>query len=224
MASATSAARATPTAVIEIISDVVCPWCYIGKHRLARGLAAVDGDHVFDIRWRPYELNPGLPVEGMDRRDYCEAKFGSLDYANRLYANVVANAEQDGLPMAIERVARTPNTRRAHRLIESARDGDHQDALVDGLFSAYFVEGRDVGDDDTLIDIAQTAGIDREQARRALDDPALDAAVSAAESEAREHGVTGVPSYLYNGLLLLNGAQSEDTVRLTIERAIRKGL
>ena len=131
---------------LEIVSDVVCPWCYIGKHRLERGLAMLKSGHKFDIRWRPYELNPTLPAEGMDRRDYCEAKFGSLEYADQLYANVAANAEADGLPMDVAAIKRTPNTRAAHRLIEAAGECGRQDALVDALFKAYFVDGKDVGD------------------------------------------------------------------------------
>src|SRR5690606_9623702 len=117
----------------------------IGKQRLARALTLLGDDPVPAVRWRPFELNPDLPASGMDRRAYCEAKFGSVERARALYAQVVAHAEAEGLPPAIERVTRTPNTRRAHVLIELADDHDCQDRVVDALFAAYFVGGGDIG-------------------------------------------------------------------------------
>ncbi len=212
------------SARLDVVSDVVCPWCYIGKHRLAQALAKLDADLDIEVRWRPFELNPGLPPGGMDRRAYCEAKFGSLEYANQLYANVAANARADGLPIAVERIARTPNTRAAHRLIECAGEHGCQDALVDALFEAYFVAGRDIGDEAVLLDVAEAAGLGRDIAGAALADDAGAAAIAAAEDEAHALGVTGVPAFVYNGRLLFTGAQTPETIALALERAARKGL
>ena len=214
--------RATPR--LEIISDVVCPWCYIGKHRLEQGLALLDESITFDITWRPYELNPDLPKDGMDRNDYCEAKFGSLDQARQIYENVAANAHADGLPMAIERIARTPNTRVAHRLIELAGGHGCQNSMVDALFQAYFVDGRDIGDSDTLKQLALAAGLDAGEIELTLADNAGDAAIEAQEREAHELGVHGVPAFVYNGRMLFSGAQSPQTIALALKRAIAKGL
>jgi predicted DsbA family dithiol-disulfide isomerase len=209
---------------LEIVSDVVCPWCYIGKHRLEQGLRLLDDDIEFDIQWRPYELNPGLPREGMDRRDYCEAKFGSIEYANQLYANIAANAAADGLPIAVDRIVRTPNTRSAHRLIEMAGPHKCQDAVVDALFKAYFVDGEDVGDVEVLKRIAVACGMNRDVVETALADTSRDQHIETLEREAQEQGITGVPAFLFNGKMLFSGAQSAETIALSLKRAIDRGL
>ncbi len=209
---------------LDIVSDVVCPWCYIGKHRLGQALAMLDEAVDLEIRWRPFELNPGMPREGMDRRAYCEAKFGSVEYANQLYANVAANARADGLPMAVERIARTPNTRAAHRLIEAAGRAGCQDAVVDALFQAYFVDGRDIGSTATLVDIAAAAGLNADAIETLLRGAGGDEEIERQEREAHELGVNGVPAFLFNGRLLFSGAQTPQTIALSIQRAVAKGL
>ena len=213
--------RATP--VLEIVSDVICPWCYVGKWRLAQALAQL-GEFPLEIRWRPYELNPSMPREGMERRAYCERKFGSLEYANQMYGRVVAAANADGLALNIERIARTPNTRAAHRLIELAAEHDCQDAVVDALFDAYFVTGQDVGCDAVLSDIALSAGLDHSAVTAMLAAPDGDIVIEAAERAAHELGVNGVPAFVYNGHLLFSGAQSPATIARSLQRAQARGL
>ena len=213
----------TATPLLEIVSDVVCPWCYVGKRRLSQALAQLE-DFPLRIRWRAYELNPTMPREGMARREYCERKFGSLQQANQLYARVVAAAHEDGLELHVERIARTPNTRAAHRLIEWADQEGCQDAVVDALFAAYFVNGEDVGDLAVLLDIAAQAGLPHDAARALLTAPDGDAVIAAAEEEAHELGISGVPAFLYNGRLLFSGAQSAETIALSLKRARSRGL
>lgn len=213
-----------PTARLEIISDVVCPWCYIGKHRLEQGLAMLDDDVSIEVSWRPFELNPTLPKEGMDRGEYCEAKFGSIEQARQIYANIAANAEVDGLAIAVERIARTPNTRAAHRLIELAGTRGCQNELVDALFKAYFVDGRDVGDPETLLALSLAAGLSAPEAQQTLADDSGDDAIETQERAASAMGVHGVPAFIYNGRMLFSGAQSAQTIALTLKRAIAKGL
>ena len=214
----------TPTVQIDVISDVICPWCYIGKHRLEQGLAMLDGDVEIDVRWRPFELNPTMPTEGMDRDAYCERKFGSVERARQLYANVAANAEADGLPMAVDRIARMPNTRGAHRLIGYAEKRGTQNDIVDALFAAYFIDGRDIGDPAILIEIATAAGFDAAAIDALLKDDAADGLIAGQEREADAMGVHGVPAFVFNGKLLFSGAQDPKTVALAIEHAIAKGL
>lgn len=209
--------------MLEIVSDVVCPWCYVGKQRLTQALHRL-GDFPLHIRWQPFELNPGMPREGMARREYCERKFGSLEQAQQLYARVVAAAEADGLELKIERIARTPNTRAAHRLIEFAGEHACQDAVVDALFEAYFVNGEDIGSEAVLLAIAHAAGLARDAVANMLATPAGDAVIEAAESRAHELGVSGVPAFLYNGHLLFCGAQSPATIALSLQRARARGL
>ena len=213
-----------PSATLEIISDVVCPWCYIGKHRLEQGLQQLDDVVELDIRWRPFELNPNLPPAGMDRASYCEAKFGSAARAKKIYDNIATNARADGLPIDVDRINRTPNTRAAHRLIECARTLGLQDALVDALFKAYFVDGGDVGDTNLLLALAVNVGIDGEAAVSALNNLEADADIEAQEQRAEAMGVHGVPAFVYNGRLLFAGAQTPETIALSIKRAVRKGL
>lgn len=214
----------THALTLDVVSDVVCPWCYIGKARLRRALEEIDRSIAVAVRWRPFELNPTLPPDGMDRREYCERKFGSVDRANQLYARVVDAARDDGLPMAIERIARTPNTRAAHGLIALAEDSGNQDAIVDALFKAYFVDGRDIGDTATLLAIGSSAGLDANSTAEALNSSERIAAIAALEREADERGVSGVPSFLINGRLLFSGAQDARTIARTLERAVAKGL
>ena len=209
--------------VLEIVSDVICPWCYIGKRRLDVALTQL-GDFPLTIHWRPYELNPGMPPQGMARREYCERKFGSLEYANQLYARVIAAAEADGLALNVAGMTRTPNTRAAHRLIEFAGEHRCQDAVVDALFEAYFVSGQDVGDPAVLLHIAVQAGLDRDAVATMLAAPAGDAVIETAERAMHELGVDGVPAFVYNGRLLFSGAQSPETIALTLQRARARGL
>ena len=211
------------TAVLEIVSDVVCPWCYVGKRRFSQALDQL-GDFPLTIHWRPFELNPGMPREGMARREYCERKFGSLEQANQLYARVVAAAEADGLELKVERIARTPNTRAAHRLIEFAGEHACQDAVVDALFEAYFVTGEDIGSQAVLLAIAHAAGLERDAVTSMLTAPAGDAVIEAAQSRAHQLGVSGVPAFLYNGHLLFSGAQSPETIAVSLQRARARGL
>ena len=209
--------------VLEIVSDVICPWCYVGKRRLALALEQLR-DVPLAIRWRPFELNPTMPVAGMDRRSYCVAKFGSLDDANQMYGRVLAAAQADGLALNIERITRTPNTRAAHRLIEYAGLQGVQDAMVDSLFEAYFVDGQDVGSAPQLIKLAVALGLERTAVTAMLADSAGDATIEAAERDAHALGVEGVPAFFYNGRMLFSGAQSPQTIALALQRAHARGL
>ena len=210
---------------LEVVSDVICPWCYIGKHRLERALAIADGAlGAITIRWRPFELNPNMPRAGMERRAYCEAKIGSLEYANQLYARVAANAHADGLAFAHERIVRTPNTRAAHRLIGLAGVHDCQNEIVDALFAAYFVEGRDIGDAAILTALGVSVGLARAEIEASLGAEDGDTAIEQAISAAHELGVDGVPAFIYNGRLLFSGAQSPQTIAAALTRALAKGL
>ena len=153
-----------------------------------------------------------------------EQQVAVIEQAQQLYARVVAAAEADGLELKIERIARTPNTRAAHRLIEFAGEHARQDAVVDALFEAYFVNGEDIGSEAVLLAIAPAAGLARDAVANMLATPAGDAVIEAAESRAHELGVSGVPAFLYNGHLLFSGAQSPATIALSLQRARARGL
>jgi predicted DsbA family dithiol-disulfide isomerase len=191
---------------LDIMSDPICPWCYIGKTHLDRALAQRP-DHPFLITWHPFQLNPDMPKEGMDRRAYLEAKFGGKDGAVKAYAPVVEHAEKAGLTIHFDRIQRTPNTLDAHRLIHWAGIEGHQTAVVDGLFTAYFVEGRDIGDQDVLADIADSCGMDASVVLRLLATDEDQREIVDRDAAARGMGVTSVPTFIVASQHAVPGAQ-----------------
>ena len=211
----------TALRTIEIVSDVDCPWCYIGKRQLEALLAELPEDERPLVRWHPFQLNPDLPPAGIDRRAYLEAKFGGPARATQVYARVREAAAANGLALDFDRIALQPNTFDAHRLIAWAQADDAHDAqaLVEGLFRAYFVEGRFVGDRDELARIAGAAGLDAAAARAMLDSDAHADAVAAAETHARQLGVTGVPFFVFDGRAAVSGAAGVDALREALGQA-----
>jgi predicted DsbA family dithiol-disulfide isomerase len=192
---------------VDVISDVICPWCYIGKRRLERAIRDLGGRLEVKVRWHPFQLNPTMPSGGMERRAYRAAKFGSWERSQSLDAQVAAAGEPEGISFAFDRIVRTPNSIDAHRLIALAGEQGDQGALVESLFRGYFSEGRDLGDRETLLDLAGRAGLDQGRAGSLLDgDEGLES-IRAAEVKARRLGVQGVPYFVINGEVAISGAQ-----------------
>jgi predicted DsbA family dithiol-disulfide isomerase len=191
---------------LDILSDPICPWCFIGKANLDRALEQRP-NHPFVIEWHPFQLNPDMPAGGMDRRAYMEAKFGGRDGAVRAYTPVLQAAEKAGLTINFEGIARTPSTLDAHRLIHWAGLEGRQTAVVSALFRAYFVEGRDIGDAATLADIAGAIGLDRAMTERLLASEADAKDVRARDAHARDRGVNGVPTFVIANQHVVVGAQ-----------------
>lgn len=195
---------------LDIISDIACPWCYVGKAYLDRALEA-HPDHPFTVEWHPFQLSPEMPKAGMDRRAYMEAKFGGRDGAVRAYAPLIEHAEAAGIELNLDRIARQPNTLDAHRLIHWAGLEGRQTAMVSSLFRALWRDGRDVGDPDVLADLAGEVGLDRAMMRRLLDGDGDVDDIRARDAHARERGVTGVPCFVIANRHVLQGAQPSDT-------------
>src|SRR5947209_5699396 len=191
---------------IDVISDVICPWCYIGKRRLEKAVAAFGREQV-RVRWHPFQLNPHMPREGMNRREYRTAKFGSWERSLALDAQVTEAGRAEGIRFDYAKVMRTPNTLDAHRLIGLADTAGVQDAVVEAVFRAYFTEGRDISQTTVLLDVVAKAGLDRKRAETFLNGDEGLAAIRAAEEQARRGGVQGVPYFLINGTLALSGAR-----------------
>lgn len=191
---------------LDIMSDPICPWCYIGKAHLDRALAAAP-DHPFIIEWHPFQLNPDMPPEGMDRRAYLEGKFGGKDGAAKAYAPVVEHAEAAGLNIDFEGMQRTPNTLDAHRLIHWAGIEGRQTAAVSALFKAYFVEARDIGDHEVLADIADSVGMDASVVARLLASDADRDDIVARDTHSRGMGINSVPTFIVDGRHAVPGAQ-----------------
>eukprot|EP00919_Chromeraceae_sp_WS-2016_P056368 GHVR01133806.1.p1 GENE.GHVR01133806.1~~GHVR01133806.1.p1 ORF type:complete len:214 (+),score=41.22 GHVR01133806.1:187-828(+) len=196
----------TQTIKLDIMSDPICPWCYIGKAHLDRALES-EPDHPFAIEWHPFQLNPDMPADGMDRRAYLEGKFGGKDGAVRAYAPVVEHAEKAGLKINFEAMQRTPNTLNAHRLIHWAGIEGRQTAAVSALFKAYFVDARDIGDAEVLADIADGIEMDASVVTRLLaTDEDMDV-IRKRDTHSREMGISSVPTFIVGGRHAVPGAQ-----------------
>ena len=203
---------AAKTLHVEIVSDAICPWCYVAKRQFERAVAKLPEDVKLSVQWKPFELNPNMPSEGLDRVAYRSRKFGSWERSQKLDAQVTAAAAQVGLTLRHDLMQRTPNTFNAHRLVWLADREGVQDAVIEGLFRAYFVEGRDVGDKTVLAEIAAAAGIDKERAIAFLAGTEGADEVSEAETTASRSGLNGVPTFILNGRPAFSGAQRADLI------------
>ncbi|MGH8292517.1 MAG: DsbA family oxidoreductase [Gammaproteobacteria bacterium] len=190
---------------IEVFSDSVCPWCYIGKRHLEQALAQADIGPA-DIHWRAFQLNPDLPPEGRDRREYLDAKFGGPDAVRAIHARIQEAGRGAGIEFRFDRITRSPNTFNAHRLIRLADTRQHATVMVETLFRAYFVEGRDLGDTDTLIELARASGLTADL-RAWLAADGQRAEVLEDLQTARRLGIGGVPFFIMEDRYALSGAQ-----------------
>ncbi|MGG5822585.1 DsbA family oxidoreductase [Falsiroseomonas sp. HW251] len=190
---------------LDVVSDAICPWCWIGKAHLDAALASLKQDGIeFRLRWRPFQLNPDMPEEGVERDAYRAAKFGSTERGRQLDAQVADAGRAAGLSFRHDLMTRTPNTVAAHRVIRAAEDAGVQHDVVDALFRAYFQEGRDIGDAAVLDEVAASAGLPGMAAMLATS--AHRDEVLARDMSARRGGINGVPSFLMDRYLLFSGA------------------
>ena len=202
---------------VEVYSDIVCPWCYVGKRRLERALTSVGGD--IHVTWRPFQLNPTMPSDGMDRAAYLKAKFGSLEAFGQMKEQLLAAGADEQIPFAFEKIQRTPNTFAAHRLVWYAAQQGEQDAMVETLFRGYFLEGKNIGDLKTLAHVAAEAGLDRTETEEFLASEKGVVEVKAEEAVGRRLGIRGVPYFVINGAVAISGAQPPDIFVSAIQQA-----
>ena len=193
---------------IEVASDVVCPWCYIGKRRLEKALELLKGKVEVEVQWLPFQLNPGLPAEGVPRAEYRKAKFGSLERSKQMDARVIAEGKSEGIDFAFERMERQPNTSQAHRLIALA---ENQNAVVNALFRAHFEQARNIGDPKVLAEIAAQCGV------QGWPEKAQD--VSGLENEVRAMGISAVPTFIFERKSGVSGAYPAETLAAAIKEA-----
>lgn len=205
--------------IIDIVSDVVCPWCYVGKRQLERALE-LEPQQGLQVNWRPFQLNPDMPEEGMERGAYLRAKFGD-DAGGDRYARVRAAAASVGLDLAFDRIRRTPNTLRAHRLIRWSAAIGAQDLMVETLFRAYFVEGEDIGDPAALARLAAAAGFLEADVAAYLASDRDAEALRAEDAFARQVGITGVPCFIVDRKFAISGAQPPEAFLEIFEAARR---
>ncbi|MDJ0609474.1 MAG: DsbA family oxidoreductase [Kiloniellales bacterium] len=196
---------------LQIYSDTICPWCLIGKRRLERALAERPQPDL-EVTWHAFQLNPEMPADGMDRRRYLELKFGGGEGARQVYGQVEQAGASEGIAFNFDAIRRTPNTLNSHRLIRWAGREGCQMAVVEALFSAYFFDGRDIGDPETLVAVAQTVGLDPTAAQDYLASDQDLEAVRNEDAEARRIGIQGVPTFIWNGRYVLSGAHPPEVL------------
>lgn len=213
--------QSTAPLPVTIYSDVICPWCYVGKRRFEQALAGMEAPPRLTIAWRPFELNPDMPVEGMERAAYRARKFGP-EKSRELDKQMTATGREAGIEFAYDKMMRTPNTRLAHRLIwQAGRDGvEAQNTLVDRLFRAYFEEGRDIGDQATLLGIAKEAGLDAAGASFALKSEESLEAVLDLEDAGIRMGIRGVPFFILVDKYAISGAQPPELWQGALPRIV----
>ena len=196
---------------VDIISDVMCPWCYVGKRRFEKALE-LKPDTMVDVKWRPYQLDPTIPRDGVDRQEYLNKKFGGAERARQIYQAIVEAGELEDIPFAFDKIKRSPNTLNAHRLIRWAFTPGLQDEMVEHLFKLYFIEGADIGDEDVLLEAARHVGMDMEILTGLM---ATDADTDLVEKEialAREMGVQGVPCFIVANKYAVMGAEQPEVI------------
>ena len=205
---------------IDVISDAICPWCYIGKRQLESALKRLDQDQLrFSVMWHPYQLNPDMPAEGADRATYRAAKFGGAERAAAIDRRITETAATVGLEFHLEKLTRTPNTLNAHRLIRFAAQQGVQDGVVEALFKAYFCDGADLGDSELLAAIGGTGGLDPDEIWKMLASDEGKRKVLANDQMARNAGIQGVPSFALQGHVLFSGALAAEDMANAFRQA-----
>ena len=204
--------------MIDVVSDVVCPWCFIGKRRLEKALA-LRPDMATEVRWNPFFLNPWVPREGISREEYLRTKFGSVERYKQISQRLVAAGEEEGIPFAFDKMTRQPNTLDCHRLLRWAATEADPSQVKERLMTLYFIEGADLSDREVLVRAAVDCGMDGELVRRLLASDADVSEVEAAATSASEAGVSGVPFYIFGGALAVSGAQAPEYLASAIDRA-----
>ena len=208
---------------IDIISDVVCPWCFIGKRNIEKALVRYAAQHpdanVPTVTWHPFQLNPQLPAEGMSRNDYTSSKFGGKERASEVYGRVARAGAAAGIEFDFDRIRVQPNTVDAHQLILLAAQIDTQDGVVESLFSGFFLEGRDLSDRETLLELAERGGLPRADADRCLTEQLLRKTVEEQDVHARALGVEGVPFFVFDHKLAASGAQPPEVLVDAMQQA-----
>ena len=206
---------------IDVISDVMCPWCYIGKRRLEKALVLVP-DVAVDIRWRPYQLDNTIPETGMDRKEYLRNKFGSDEQADQVYGPVRAAGKDEEIPFEFDKITISPNTLNAHRIIRWAMAEGVQDAAVERLFQLYFIEGANLTDKKVLADAAVEAGLERPVVERLLESDADLEETRAEISQAQQMGVTGVPAFIIGSRYAVMGAREPEAIAQAIAEVVKE--
>ena len=202
---------------LDIFSDTVCPWCYIGKKRLENALNKYK-NLVIKQTWRPFQLNPGMPPDGMDRQEYLISKFGSSDAAKTVYENIYEEGVKEGINFNFDLIEVTPNSFNSHRLLALAYKVDIQEKVLDDLFESYFLHGKNIGDPNILLQIAIKHNINAEEFKSYLSDQENIEPLANEAIQAKKMGINSVPTFIVNRQIVINGAQTSENFELIFEK------
>ena len=222
MSAAETSQPSASSVVVDVVSDLVCPWCFIGKRKLETAIAELARSEpalAMIVRWHPFELNPGLPAAGIPRATYLTQKFGGAARAADVYARVKHVGETIGIPFRFDRIERQPNTFDGHRLVAWAQLRGNVSALVERLFAAYFIDGAFIGARDELVRIAAETGLPANDVRTMLESDAMRQTVSDETRESTDVGIHGVPFFIFNGRTAVSGAHDPPTLLEAIEQS-----
>ncbi len=202
---------------LDVFSDTVCPWCYIGKKRLDK---AIEKHSHLEIKqtWRPFQLNPGIPPDGMDRQEYLISKFGSADAAKTIYDNIFEEGKKEGIDFNFDSIEVTPNSFNSHRLLALAYKQNIQEDVLDDLFEAYFIRGEDIGNPNILLSIAISHSINEDEFKKYLSDQENIEPLANEEIQARKMGINSVPTFIVNKQIVINGAQTSENFELIFQK------
>ena len=206
---------------LDIFSDTICPWCYIGKKRLDKAIQKHPGITIKQT-WRPFQLNPSMPAEGMDRQEYLVSKFGSPDAAKTIYDNIYEEGKKEGIDFNFDAIETTPNSFNSHRLLALAYRYDVQDQILEDLFESYFIRGEDIGNPNILLSIAVNNSLNEEEFKNYLSDQQNIEPLANEEIVARNMGINSVPTFIVNKQLVVNGAQSSENFELIFSKLTSK--
>tara|TARA_B100000963_G_scaffold78558_1_gene66556 strand:- start:695 stop:1330 length:636 start_codon:yes stop_codon:yes gene_type:complete len=202
---------------LDIFSDTVCPWCFIGKKRLENALKKYTNLEIKQT-WRPFQLNPGMPPDGMDRQEYLISKFGSADAAKTVYENIYEEGIKEGINFNFDLIDLTPNSFNSHRLLALAYKQNIQESVLNSLFESYFINGKDIGDPNILLEIAVKHKIDAEEFKNYLSDQENIEPLANEEIQARKMGINSVPTFIINKQIVISGAQTSENFELIFEK------
>jgi len=206
---------------LDVFSDTVCPWCYIGKKRLDK--AVTKHDYLkFKQTWRPFQLNPGMPPDGMDRQEYLISKFGSADAAKTIYDNIYEEGLKEGIDFNFDEIEVTPNSFNSHRLLAMAYEKNIQEKVLDELFESYFLKGEDIGNPNILLSIAVNNNIDEDEFKSYLSNKDNIEPLANEELQARKMGISSVPTFIVNKQIVINGAQTSENFDLIFQKLSNK--
>ncbi len=202
---------------LDIFSDTVCPWCYIGKKRLDK---AIDKHNYLKFKqtWRPFQLNPGMPPDGMDRQEYLISKFGSADAAKTIYDNIYEEGLKEGIDFNFDSIEVTPNSFNSHRLLAIAYEKKIQEKVLDDLFESYFLRGEDIGNPNILLSIAVNNAIEENEVKSYLSNKDNIEPLANEELQARKMGISSVPTFIINKQIVINGAQTSENFDLIFQK------